>query len=98
MSAAVTTTTFDQSNAGSRSIASSLARGSVDRMVAPYQGLEDQLPSVYFASPVSFPGPSRRSGSGGRTRPGTTASAGTSSGAGAAVRGGAVRTVTRLAS
>ena len=37
MSTDVTTATLDQSNAGSSSIARSRARGTVERIVAPYQ-------------------------------------------------------------
>jgi hypothetical protein len=62
MSAAVTTTTRDQSNSGARSIARRRACGSADRIVAPYQAPGKTRSSAYFASPVSFAGPSRRSG------------------------------------
>jgi hypothetical protein len=62
MSAAVATTTFDQSTSGSSSIARSFARGSVDRIVAPYQAPGKTRSSAYFAAPVSLAGPSRRVG------------------------------------
>ena len=62
MSAAVTRTTFDQSIAGSGSIATSRACGSVERIVMPYQAPGKTRSSVYFAAPVSFAGPSRRRG------------------------------------
>ena len=69
MSAAVATTTFDQSTSGSSSIASSFARASVERIVMPCQAPGKTRSSVYFAAPVSFAGPSRRSGKpGGATR------------------------------
>ena len=72
MSAAVTTTTFDQSKAGSRSSASKVACASVERIVAPYHAPGTTMSSVYRAVPVSLAGPSRRSGAAGRARPGTT--------------------------
>ena len=70
MSAAVTTTTVDQSNAGSRSSATNRACASVERMVAPNQAPGKTRSSVYFAAPVSLAGPSRRSGPAPRARPG----------------------------
>ena len=62
MSAAVTTTTLDQSNAGSRSIPSSLACGSVARTVRPCHAPGTTRSSVKRAAPVSLSRPSRRSG------------------------------------
>ncbi len=64
ISAAVMTTTFDQSKSGSSSSPSRRACASVERMVAPYQAPGNTRSSVYLASPVSLPGPSRRSGAG----------------------------------
>src|SRR5215203_2082300 len=72
MSAAVTTTTDDQSNAGSRSRAVNVACASVERIVAPYQAPGKTRSSVYLAAPVSLAGPSRRSGAAPRTRPGVS--------------------------
>ena len=74
MSAAVTTTTFDQSKPGSRSRATKVACASVERIVAPYQAPGTTMSSVYSAVPVSLAGPSRRSGAAGRARPGTIVS------------------------
>jgi hypothetical protein len=62
MSAAVTMTTFDQSTSGSGSMATRRARGSVERIVAPYHAPGKTRSSVYFAVPVSLAGPSRRRG------------------------------------
>ena len=83
MSAAVTTTTDDQSKPGSRSSAANVACASVERIVAPYQAPGKTRSSAYLAAPVSLAGPSRRSGAAPRARPGaivpgsiTTASAG----------------------
>ena len=70
MSAAVTTTTVDQSKAGSRSSATNRACASVERMVAPNQAPGKTRSSAYFAAPVSLAGPSRRSGPAPRARPG----------------------------
>ena len=70
MSAAVTTTTFDQSKPGSRSSASNRACASVERIVAPNQAPGKTRSSAYFAAPVSLSGPSRRSGATPRARPG----------------------------
>ena len=70
MSAAVTTTTLDQSNAGSRSSATNRACASVERIVAPYQAPGKTRSSAYFAAPVSLAGPSRRSGAAPRRAPG----------------------------
>ena len=70
MSSAVATTTFDQSMSGSSSIATSFARASVERIVVPNQAPGKTRSSVYFAAPVSFAGPSRRSGKP-EARPGT---------------------------
>ncbi len=70
MSAAVTTTTFDQSNAGSRSSATNRACASVERIVAPNQAPGKTRSSVYLAAPVSLAGPSRRNGAAPRARPG----------------------------
>ena len=64
MSTEVTTATFDQSKAGSSSIASSRAWGTVERIVAPYQAPGKTRSSAYRACPVSLAGPSRRVGSG----------------------------------
>ena len=63
MSAAVTTTTCDQSKAGSRSIPSSRACGSVARTVAPYHAPGTTRSSVKRVAPVSLSMPSRRRGS-----------------------------------
>ena len=100
MSAAVTTTTFDQSNASSRSSPTKRAWASVERIVAPYHAPGNTRSSAYFASPVSFAGPSRRSGTAPRARPGAIVPGGTTSGSGAVragatglVRVGAVRIV-----
>src|SRR5215207_9327156 len=72
VSAALTTMTFDQSKAGSRSSASKVACASLERIVAPYQAPGTTMSSVYRAVPVSFAGPSRRNGAAGRrTLPGT---------------------------
>ena len=62
MSSAVTTTTRSHGNAGSSSIASSVAWASVERIVAPYQAPGNTMSSVYRAVPVSLAGPSRRVG------------------------------------
>ena len=62
MSAAVTTTTVDQSKAGSSSRATNVACASVERIVAPYQAPGKTRSSAYLAAPVSLAGPSRRSG------------------------------------
>src|SRR5438093_3456319 len=70
ISAAVARTTFDQSTSGSGSIASSFARASVERIVMPYHAPGKTRSSVYFAAPVSFARPSRRSGKP-DARPGT---------------------------
>src|SRR5688572_16614742 len=72
ISAAVTTTTFDQSKPGSRSRASKVAWASVERIVAPYHAPGTTMSSVYSAVPVSLAGPSRRKGAAGRALPGTT--------------------------
>jgi hypothetical protein len=58
MSAAVRTTTFDQSKVGSTSSATKVACASVERIVAPYQAPGKTRSSAYFAAPVSFAGPS----------------------------------------
>ncbi len=73
MSAAVTTTTCDQSNAGSRSMPSRRACASVARTVAPYHAPGTTRSSVNCEAPVSFAAPSRRTGS---TLPVTTVPAG----------------------
>ena len=70
MSAAVTTTTDDQSKAGSSSRATNVACASVERIVAPYQAPGKTRSSAYLAAPVSLAGPSRRSGAAPRARPG----------------------------
>ena len=80
MSAAVTTTTFDQSKPGSSSSASNVACASVDRMVVPYHAPGTTMSSVYRAVPVSLAGPSRRNGAAGRAIPGTTVSGWTTMG------------------
>src|SRR5689334_1229252 len=100
MSAAVTTTTFDQSNPSSRSSPTKRAWASVERIVMPNQAPGKTRSSAYFASPVSFAGPSRRSGPPPRASPGTIVPGATMSGSGAArvgatglVRVGGVRIV-----
>ena len=70
MSSAVTTATRVQSKAGSSSIASRRAWGTVERIVAPYQAPGNTRSSAYSACPVSLAGPSRRVGIG-TARPGT---------------------------
>ncbi len=105
MSAAVTTATFDQSNAGSRSMATKRAWASVERIVAPNHAPGNTRSSAYLAAPVSLSGPSRRSGAAPRARPGaisprrtTRASGALRRGATGVVRLGGVRIVMRLGS
>src|SRR5256885_1817783 len=100
ISVAVTTATLLQSNAGSRSIARSRACGSVERTVAPNHAPGKTRSSAYLARPVSFSGPSRRSGKADRARPGAGVPGGTitgdsTTGIAGAIEGGATRVVIR---
>ncbi len=87
MSRAVTTTTLDQSKAGSRSMAMRRACASVERMVAPYQAPGKTRSSAYFARPVSFSGPSRRLGEAAARPRASSSGPGANSGEGTAGRG-----------
>ena len=73
----------------SRSMASRRAWASVERTVAPNHAPGNTRSSAYFASPVSFSGPSRRSGNA-SIRPRLAAPGLTVTGFGAAVRPGVV--------
>jgi hypothetical protein len=86
MSSAVTRMTLDQSNEGSRSRATKRACASVERIVAPYHAPGKTRSSAYLASPVSFDGPSRRSGDP-HARPAAISASRMTSGSGALRRG-----------